>query len=95
SVSGLLSRLTSASEQGAVFGALSSAQTLARMISYSTANLLLGRATAAPYWFGLGIYLAAGLAAMRFMTHLRLHLQKSQPAGATHGGQDSNLSMRE
>lgn len=95
SVSGLLSRLTPASEQGAVFGTLSSAQTLARMISYSIANLLLGRSTAAPYWFGFGVYLAAGLAAMRFMTHLRLHLEKSQPAGATHGGQDSHLSTRE
>jgi DHA1 family tetracycline resistance protein-like MFS transporter len=83
SVSGLLSRITPASEQGAVFGTLSSAQTLARMISYSTANLLLGRATAAPYWFGFGVYLAAGLAAMRFMTHLRLHLEKSQQAGTT------------
>ena len=58
SVSGLLSRLTPASEQGAVFGTLSSAQTLARMISYSTANLLLGRvSTAAPYWFGFAVYL--------------------------------------
>ena len=68
SVSGLLSRITPASEQGAVFGTLSSAQTLARMISYSTANLLLGRvSTAAPYWFGFGVYLAAGLAAIRFL----------------------------
>ena len=96
SVSGLLSRITPASEQGAVFGTLSSAQTLARMISYSTANLLLGRvSTAAPYWFGFWVYLAAGLAAMRFMTHLRLHLEKRQPAGATPAGQDTNLVMRE
>ena len=95
SVSGLLSRLTPASEQGAVFGTLSSAQTLARMISYSIANLLLGRATAAPYWFGFGVYLAAGLAAMRFMTHLRLYLEKSQQAGAIHASGDSNLSMTE
>ena len=41
------------SEQGAVFGTLSSAQTLARMISYSTSNVLLGQvSTAAPYWSG-------------------------------------------
>jgi DHA1 family tetracycline resistance protein-like MFS transporter len=87
SVSGLLSRLTPPSEQGAVFGTLSSAQTLARMISYSTANLLLGRvSTAAPYWFGFAVYVAAGLAALRFMAHLRVHLEKSQPAGAAHGG---------
>jgi DHA1 family tetracycline resistance protein-like MFS transporter len=51
SVSGLLSRVTPVSEQGAVFGTLSSVQTLARMISYSAANLVLGRvSTAAPYW---------------------------------------------
>jgi hypothetical protein len=56
------------------------------MISYQTANMLLEQSSAAPYWFGFAVYLAAGLAAMRFMTHLRLHLEKSQPAGATHGG---------
>jgi len=84
SVSGLLSRLTPASEQGAVFGTLSSAQTLARMIIYLTANLLLGLvSTAAPYWFGFGVYLAAGLVAMRFLPHLRLQLEKSQQAGTT------------
>ena len=41
SISGLLSRSTPPSEQGAVFGTLSSAQTLARMVSYSVANLAL------------------------------------------------------
>ena len=92
SVSGLLSRITPASEQGAVFGTLSSAQTLARMISYSTANMLLGRvSTAAPYWFGFAVYLAAGLAATRFMTHLRLHLENTQPAGPGHAGRASGL----
>jgi len=60
SVSGLLSRLTPMSEQGAVFGTLTSAQTLARMISYTTANFLLGRvALAAPYWGSFGIDLIA------------------------------------
>jgi DHA1 family tetracycline resistance protein-like MFS transporter len=50
-ISGLLSRLTPASEQGAVFGVLSSAQTLSRMLNYSVANVLLARfGTAAPYW---------------------------------------------
>ncbi len=83
SISGLLSRLTPATEQGAVFGTLSSAQTLARMASYSIANLLLGRvSTGAPYWFGFSVYVAAGLAAMRFMAHLRGHLEQSQPTGA-------------
>lgn len=83
SVSGLLSRITPASEQGAVFGTLSSAQTLARMISYSTANLLLGRvSTAAPYWFGFGVYLAAGLAAIRFLPRLITSLESQQSAGS-------------
>jgi MFS transporter, DHA1 family, tetracycline resistance protein len=83
SVSGLLSRITPASEQGAVFGTLSSAQTLARMISYSTANLLLGRvSTAAPYWFGFGVYLAAGLAAIRFLPRLSTSLEPQQSAGS-------------
>ena len=50
SVSGLLSRMTPMNRQGAVFGTLTSAQTLARMISYSAWNVLLGKSIAAPYW---------------------------------------------
>lgn len=63
-ISGLLSRVTPASEQGAVFGVLSSAQTLARMINYVLANILLARrSTAAPFWEACAIALAAlGLA---------------------------------
>ena len=83
SVSGLLSRITPQSEQGAVFGTLSSAQTLARMISYSTANLLLGRVSnAAPYWFGFGVYLAAGLAMMRFIPLLSTYLNPKEPVAS-------------
>ncbi len=60
SVSGLLSRITPESEQGAVFGTLSSVQTLARMVSYSAANLLLGGISlGAPYWCAFGIDLLA------------------------------------
>jgi DHA1 family tetracycline resistance protein-like MFS transporter len=60
SISGLLSRITPQSEQGAVFGTLSSVQTLARMISYSAANVLLGRiSTAAPYWAAVGVDILA------------------------------------
>ena len=71
SISGLLSRITPQGEQGAVFGTLSSAQTVARMISYLVANLLLGRVSAAaPFWFGLGVYVVAGLAAVRFLSQL-------------------------
>ena len=60
SVSGLVSRITPVSEQGAVFGTLTSAHTLARMISYSTANFLLEQvSTAAPYWGAFGVDLVA------------------------------------
>jgi DHA1 family tetracycline resistance protein-like MFS transporter len=64
SVSGLLSRTTPADRQGAVFGTLYSAQTLARMMSYLTSNVLLGKAaTAAPYWGACGIDVIAALLA--------------------------------
>ncbi|MGO9470864.1 MAG: MFS transporter [Isosphaeraceae bacterium] len=71
SIAGLLSRLTPLDEQGAVFGTYSSAQTLARTVSYSTANLLLGKvSTAAPYLGSLGVdalaFILAGTAAARF-----------------------------
>jgi DHA1 family tetracycline resistance protein-like MFS transporter len=70
SIAGLLSRRTPFSEQGAVFGTYSSAQTLARMISYYSANMLLGKvATAAPYLGSLGIevvaFILAGSTAVR------------------------------
>ncbi len=60
SVGGLLSRTTPHDEQGAVFGVYSSAQTLARLISYSMANLMLGRVgTTAPYWTACGVEVVA------------------------------------
>jgi DHA1 family tetracycline resistance protein-like MFS transporter len=60
SVSGLLSRITPQRQQGAVFGTLTSAQTLARMISYSTSNILLGKvSTGAPYWGSCGVEVLA------------------------------------
>ncbi len=50
-ITGLLSRITPMTEQGAVFGTLTSAQTLARFINYLAANLLLGQvAASAPFW---------------------------------------------
>ncbi len=59
-VSGLLSRITPEGEQGAVFGTLSSAQTLARMANYLVANLLFGRGNAAaPFWEAAAIALVA------------------------------------
>ncbi|WP_165220941.1 MFS transporter [Aquisphaera insulae] len=68
SISGLLSRSTPMSEQGAVFGTFSSTQTLARMLSYSAANVLMGRVSpAAPYWFACGIYAVAALTALALL----------------------------
>jgi MFS transporter, DHA1 family, tetracycline resistance protein len=69
-VSGLLSRITPEGERGAVFGTLSSAQTLARMANYLLANLLFGRGnTASPFWEAAGIALAAlALAAVTLPT---------------------------
>ncbi|CAN5681006.1 tetracycline resistance MFS efflux pump [soil metagenome] len=59
-VSGLISRVTPMGEQGAVFGALYSAQTLARMFNYVVANHLLGTlGEAAPYWEGAAFGLLA------------------------------------
>jgi DHA1 family tetracycline resistance protein-like MFS transporter len=72
SVSGLISRITPAYQQGAVFGTLSSAQTLARMISYSGSNVLLGKvSTGAPYWGAFGIDLVAAALASRSAARLR------------------------
>jgi len=59
-VSGLLSRLTPDDDQGAVFGTYTSAQTLARLVNYMAANLLLARfSAAAPFWEAAAIALAA------------------------------------
>ncbi len=86
SIAGLLSRLTPLSEQGAVFGTYSSAQTLARMISYSIANLLLGKvSTAAPYLGSLGVdvlaVVLAGSAAMRLIHEpTSRSVESSEPA---------------
>jgi MFS transporter, DHA1 family, tetracycline resistance protein len=55
-IQGLLSRWTPASDQGAIFGTLSSAQTLARMSNYLIGNVLIGRGdTSAPFWEGSAI----------------------------------------
>ena len=68
SLLGLLSRSTPPNEQGAVFGTLTSAQTLARMLSYSAANLAFARVgPSAPFLAasavaGLTLILALGLA---------------------------------
>jgi DHA1 family tetracycline resistance protein-like MFS transporter len=51
SISGLLSRITPASEQGTIFGTLTSAQTAARLVSYVIGGIVFQRwGPAAPYW---------------------------------------------
>ena len=82
SVTGMLSRLTPTSEQGAVFGACSSAQTVARMISYSLANVLLARWAGAPFVFGFAVYVVAGLVAAMVLPHL-IGLLQPQPSPGT------------
>ena len=65
-ITGLLSRITPATEQGAIFGTFSAAQTLARMTNYLVATRLFGHgSTAAPFWEAAAIVLVAlGLAAV-------------------------------
>jgi DHA1 family tetracycline resistance protein-like MFS transporter len=59
-ITGLLSKITPEAERGAVFGTLSSTQTLARMTNYVLANLLLGRGNdASPFWEAAAIALGA------------------------------------
>jgi DHA1 family tetracycline resistance protein-like MFS transporter len=83
SISGLLSRITPMTEQGAVFGALTSTQTLARIISYLIGNVLLARVSpSAPYWYGAGLYLAALVAAAWFAPSIAAVLARSQERAA-------------
>lgn len=84
SITGLVSRITPSSEQGAVFGALTSIQTLARIISYLLGNVLLDRVSpSAPYWFAAVVYgmvLTLGAVAARILVDA---LGRSrEPAGA-------------
>lgn len=70
-LSGLISKVTPPSEQGAVFGTLSSAQTLARMLSYLVANALLDRVgPSAPY--GVGCAIAAVALALAVLATSRV-----------------------
>ncbi len=70
-VSGLLSRVTPVSEQGAVFGVLSSAQTLARMVNYVFANLLLADIDpSAPFWEACAIAVVALVLAVLFVPRI-------------------------
>jgi len=67
-VQGLLSRVTPAGDQGAVFGTLTSAQTLARMVNYLAANYLLGFGHgSAPYWEAAGVMVIALVLALGFV----------------------------
>ncbi len=69
--SGLLSRITPPGEQGAVFGILSSAQTLARMINYLIGNLLLkSGGPSAPFWEAAAIAAAALALALMVLRQL-------------------------
>lgn len=85
SVSGLLSRVTPESEQGAVFGVFSSAQTVARMANYLAANLLLAhRGPSAPFWEAAAIASLALLLALVVAANRRgaAHSAQAEPARA-------------
>jgi len=78
SISGLLSRITPMSQQGAVFGTLTSTQTLARIISYMAGNVLLARISpSAPYWFAAAIYGLVLVAGLKFAPGLAAILARS------------------
>lgn len=78
SITGLLSRITPAGEQGVVFGALTSIQTLARIISYLLANVLLARVSpAAPYVFSACVYSLALVAALAAAPRLNRALRSA------------------
>jgi DHA1 family tetracycline resistance protein-like MFS transporter len=83
SIQGLLSRVTPPTEQGAVFGALTSAQTLARMLNYVIANRLLGHAgPSAPYLEGASIAALAFALAIAFVAASRARVEvPSTPTG--------------
>nr|WP_303652746.1 MFS transporter [Paludisphaera mucosa] len=79
SITGLLSRITPASEQGGVFGALTSIQTLARIASYLLGNVLLDRVSlSAPYWFAAGVYLLVLILAVATAPKLAVALRRSR-----------------
>jgi DHA1 family tetracycline resistance protein-like MFS transporter len=65
SMTSLVSRSSGPAVQGAVFGAMTSAQTFARMLNYSFANQLLGRfGESAPFYTG-AMALLLGLIVVR------------------------------
>ncbi|GAC1334327.1 MAG: tetracycline resistance MFS efflux pump [Isosphaeraceae bacterium] len=89
SIQGLLSRLTPATEQGAVFGVLTSAQTFARMINYYFGNRLLSRGSADPYWEGSAIALVAIVIAFAAIGRIRKPgLIAGEDLAAASGGRD-------
>jgi MFS transporter, DHA1 family, tetracycline resistance protein len=61
SVSGLLSRVTPAGEQGAVFGTLSASQTMARLLVYVPANMAFARISPAAPFVGAAVVSALTL----------------------------------
>lgn len=77
-IQGLLSRITPASEQGAIFGTLTAAQTLARTLNYPAANVLLERyGPSAPYWEAAAI---AGLTLILALGVIRLTSRRGEVA---------------
>jgi DHA1 family tetracycline resistance protein-like MFS transporter len=92
-LSGLLSRVTPAGEQGAVFGTLSSAQTLARTVSYAGANVLFARVgPSSPYWAGGA--LAAATLGLAWTACRRAEREAGAGAGEVAGAAPATPSSR-
>ena len=82
SLTGLISRTAPAHIQGAVFGTLTSAQTMGRMINYFWANQLLGKfGEAAPFYSGALILVVALIAVRIGINRMGDELDES-PRGA-------------
>jgi MFS transporter, DHA1 family, tetracycline resistance protein len=86
SVTGLLSRISPASEQGAIFGTLSSAQTAARMLNYMVGNILLERwGPATPYWEAGAIAIIAF--AVATVAVKGVQVDSGEPTGDAHSAE--------
>lgn len=80
-ISGLLSRVVPAAEQGAIFGVYTAAQTLARLLNYLASSLLFGHASAgAPFWEAAALALA-GLALAALILPRAARLVAGGPPG--------------
>ncbi len=95
SVQGLISRLTADDEQGSIFGVITSASTLARMINYVFANFLLDRRGASAPFFEASLLAIAGLCvAVATVVPRRSGAARSAPTSSAVASADFDASTR-